>query len=180
MSDTRDVLDAYVPAGSDTFSISGSALSAGQEVVVVKPLTKEWAAKMKWTIFTPNGPSTTQWTYSCPKTAKCTDTFNPKQNIYWERKVVKMTGNKVTLDAPISDNLDKTYGNAVLAKTDSMQGRISNVGLLYIDGSAGSSTSTSNERDNVFLSVNNAQNVWVSDVTAKGFNTGIFLNFGVR
>lgn len=175
MTDTRSVLDPYVPAGSDTFAISGAALNTGDEVVVVKPLTKEWAAAMKW--------STGYWsTYSCPKSSRCTDNMDYTQNIYWERTVAKMTGNRVTLDAPISDNLNKTYGNAVLAKTVPLQGRINNVGLLYIDGNAGSTTTSADnhERDNVFLSVNNAQNVWVSDVKANGFNTGIFLGFGTR
>eukprot|EP00884_Botryococcus_braunii_P016117 jgi/Botrbrau1/3189/Bobra.37_2s0019.1 len=188
LTDVRTITKAYVPAGADTFPISGAALAAGTDVVVVKPLTKEWAAAMAWPVY--DSTKTAKWDFSCSKSqaAPCPGSTSDQliRNIYWERTVVSMSGGQVKLNAPISDNLDKTYGNAILARTNPNTGRIRNVGVMFIDGYAektitsGTSPGSGGERKNVFLSIDNAQNVWVSDVKAEGFNTGVFLGNGVR
>ena len=108
------VLDAYVPAGASTFRVTGaSAFHPGDHVLVLRPVTAEWIHFVG--LDTPRD--------SQPQTAIAAGSV-----IRTDRVVDYVEGDRVTLDAPLSDALDSQFTNASLVRY-SFPGRISEVGV---------------------------------------------------
>jgi hypothetical protein len=105
------ILDAFVPAGSATLQVKGaSAFHSGDRVLVLRPVTAEWLQFMS--LETPRAGTV----------------------IRTDRAVDAVDGDRITLDAPLSDSLDCRFATASLVRY-SFPGRIAEVGVegLRID-----------------------------------------------
>ena len=106
------VLDSYVPAGADTLRIRGaSAFHPGDRVLVLRPLTAEWIHFMGLDTPVRDGQPQT-WIHT----------------IRTDRVVESVDGDRVTLDAALSDALDSHLTAASLVRY-SFPGRITEVGV---------------------------------------------------
>ena len=107
-----------MPAGATSFTIDdASAFKVGDAVVIGRPVTAPWIALLGMDKLVRDGAQQT-W-------------LSPGFNHTWERTIIALAGNKVTLDVPLSDSFDARY---VKPPGGSMQkytfaGRISQVGL---------------------------------------------------
>jgi len=112
------ITDEYVPAGATSFTVDdASAFKVGDAVVIGRPVTAPWIALLGMDKLVRDGAQQT-W-------------LSPGFNHTWERTIIALAGNKVTLDVPLSDSFDARY---VKPPGGSMQkytfaGRISQVGL---------------------------------------------------
>jgi hypothetical protein len=113
-----EITDEHVPAGASSFTVSdASAFAVGDAVVVGRPVTQAWIALLGMDKLVRNGAQQTWLNTSFVHT--------------WERRITAVSGNRVTLDVPISDSFDARYvkppGGSL--QKYSFPGRISEVGL---------------------------------------------------
>ena len=99
-------------------------------------------------------PLATNWTASSYK-------------ISYERKILNVQGNILTLDAPIMDVIDPVYANGFVVKFTSA--RIQNCAVENMQFTSTYTSSTDENHGWKAISINNAENCWVKKVTAYSF-----------
>jgi hypothetical protein len=111
-----DITDDYVPVGTKVVHVADAAcFSVGDQVCVNRPATKEWLHELGTDNLPKDYPRVRDWT---------TDQYN----LHWERKIVSIQGNEITLDAPIVDALNRKLSKSYLFKY-TYDGRISRIGI---------------------------------------------------
>ncbi len=90
--------DAYVPSGASTFTVAdASGFAVGDTIEIRRPVTAAWVHFMNMDNLTRDGK---------PQTWIRTGTVIPI-----ERHIAAISGNKLTLDVPLSDSFDSRYLN---------------------------------------------------------------------
>jgi hypothetical protein len=150
------VTDAYVPVNANKLTVANASFKVGDNIIVHRPSTKNWIAALGTETFG-GGISALGW--------KPGD-----RDIFWDRKVVSVDGNTLTLDAPITTALDTTYGGAFVASYN-WPGRINNVGVENI--SLQSTYDANNPKDEAHrwmaITMENVIDGWVRQVILKHF-----------
>jgi len=150
-----DVTDGYVPVGSRVLHVGGG-LRVGATVLVHRPSTAEWIQSIGMETFG-GGISALGW--------------KPGQrDIYWDRRVVAVNGDAVTLDAPITTALDTAFGGGKVAVYH-WDGRISRVGVENLR--CRSEFDRNNPKDEAHswmaITLENVADAWVRQVVAEHF-----------
>jgi hypothetical protein len=151
------ITDAYVPVNARTVRVANAAaFKVGDRVVIRRPSTAAWIKKLGMETFG-GGLSSLGW--------------KPGQrDVSWDRQVVAVDANGITLDAPLTTALDKNYGGGTVARY-TWPGIITQVGVenLRLE----STTDPSNPKDEnhrwVALDLENAQDAWVRQVAFRHF-----------
>jgi hypothetical protein len=92
------IADAYVPSGTMSFSVSNAAgFRVGDTIEIRRPVTLAWVKFMQMDNLVRDGRPQT-WL----RTGTATIT---------ERRITAISGNKITLDVPLSDSFDSKYLN---------------------------------------------------------------------
>ncbi len=92
------ITDAYVPSGAISFSVADAKdFGVGDTITIRRPTTAAWVKFMGMDTLNRNGRSQT-WIG-----------LNRSENT--ERKIIAISGNKLTLDAPLSDSFDAKFVN---------------------------------------------------------------------
>ncbi len=123
LGSTTPITDAYVPAGTLTVDVTSTAgLGVGTTVIIERPVTAAWESFMGMTpadLGTTCGGSPCNWITV------------GNHGLKTDRTIAAIDGNRITLDAPMSDSINSTYcgvdGATVQAYT--FPGRISKVGV---------------------------------------------------
>jgi hypothetical protein len=112
------IKDTYVPSGASTIHVqNAAAFHPGDTVLVLHPVTEQWVRFMGMDKLVRDGKPQT-W-------------LRPGTMIRTDRMVQSVSGDALTLDAPLTDDLDAKYlppGGARLVKYE-FPGRISEVGV---------------------------------------------------
>lgn len=157
------VTDETVAAGANTLTLSNAVgIAPGTRVLVRRPSTREWIEAIKANDYPVVGQyrdSRLDWTPG-------------SRDIEWERTVtaVDAAAGKMTLDAPITTALETKFGGATV-HTVTWPDRLRNVGVenLTCVSEVGSWNPLDEEHAWICVSVADAENAWVSRVTAKKF-----------
>jgi len=116
------IADAYVPAGSKSFTLAeAKGFAVGDTIEIRRPVTAAWIHFMNMDNLMRNGRSQT-WIR--------TNTVIPI-----ERRIAAISGNKITLDVPLSDSFDSKYLNppgTIVAKINPPN-RLTQVGIENLD-----------------------------------------------
>lgn len=106
----RQVVDEYVPVGATTLELNTSdGLQVGDQVVVARTSSAEWVKQLGADAFGVG--------------------WRPgSRDIRWERAIVAIEGNLVTLDAPLTTAIEAALGGATVYPVR-WPGRISHVGI---------------------------------------------------
>jgi hypothetical protein len=92
------IADAYVPSGTTSFTVAdATGFSAGDTIEIRRPVTAAWVKFMGMDNLTRDGQ---------PQTWIRAGTVIPI-----ERRIAAISGNKITLDVPLSDSFDSRYLN---------------------------------------------------------------------
>ena len=120
------ITDAYLPSGARSFNVAdASQLAPGDAVEVRRPVTEAWVRFMGMHDLVRNDKPQT-WIKVGNHTAA-------------ERRVVAVSGNRITLDVPLSDSLDAQYlnppGAEVVKIPPTRRGRLAQCGVesLHIE-----------------------------------------------
>lgn len=188
LEDSRQAItDDYVPVGAVSFNVkSARDFKKGDKVIVRRFGNEDWVKELKMNEETTNSRA---W----------------KFDINFDREIININGNTVTVDAPIFTAIDSRWGGGELLKYN--DNRIEQVGIENLRGISDynptvRTTSYGNmDRDNLerayqyqgeeyysdenhyynFISFTNAKNAWVRNVTALHFAySAVIANGGTK
>ena len=160
LKDKFEIADAYTPLGSTTIALkSVKNIKKGDRVLVNTPITQQWIDSLEMKDF----GGETGW-IGWKK-----DDFV----IRADREVTQVQGNKITIDAPLTNAL-----NEKLAVSDvtvyNWSGRINSIGVENL--TLKSNFDTTNPKDEQHrwygVSIQNAEDVWVRQVNFEQFAGG--------
>ena len=183
IEETRQtILDKYVPVGSRSFTVaSAKGFKAGDKVQVRRIGNQDWINELGEN---PEGAGKFSWR---------------PFNILYDRVVVAVTGNSITIDAPILCAIETRWGGGDIVKYDD-PGRIEQVGIenlraiseydptvrmtAYGNIDRGSWDDPRPHYDGdeyfadenhyfTFIGISNAKNAWVRNVTALHFASSL-------
>lgn len=154
---TIQVNSSYVPVNATELQVaSGMAIHKGNRAFIVRPSTKEWIVSLNCDVFG-GGIGALGW--------KPGD-----MDLCWDRTITNVTGNQITLDAPLTVALDEAYGGAQLLLYN-WTGRIDNVGVsnLTLVSDYNKQYPKDEEHSWTGISIEHAENCWVQKVNFKHF-----------
>jgi len=164
----REIADDYVPWGVCSLALeSTDGFSVGDRVILHRPSTDEWIRDIKMDqILEREG--TRQWTAG-------------GYDLRMERIITAINGNRITLNAPVMNALDKKYGGGYIYRY-SQTGALSQIG---IEGLRLVSEYNRDKKDDeahawTGVDVKHAHNVWVRNITTVHFSHGVSLQDGAR
>ncbi|MGV3600388.1 MAG: DUF6298 domain-containing protein [Dyadobacter fermentans] len=149
------VTDSYVPVNAMHFEVENAgSLKAGDRIRVVRPSTAEWIKNLKMEEF----GGETGWLGWKPG----------QRDITWDRTVTAVSGNSITIDAPITTALDAKFGGGFVVPYQ-WAGRISHVGIENIRIESTFDTKNRKDENHRWMGVTfeNIENAWVRQVTFK-------------
>lgn len=139
----KTVLDSYLPFGSRVLTVdSNHAFKVGDRVIVKHTHNNAWINLINMAQY--------GWT----------------QDIYvfnYKRNILSISGNKITIDAPLVEPIDKKYGDAELIAY-SWPSRIENTGIenIRLDSVYSSATDENHTMNGVYFAY--TENAWVRNV----------------
>jgi hypothetical protein len=149
----RNMIDKVVPAGATSFRVdSTNGLDVGDTVRVERPSTAAWISAIGMDVPLDGDPA---WQ---PDT----------MNIRFDRTITRIEGNRVFLDAPLANSFELQYGGGTI-QSYSWSGRIENVGVEHLRAESDFAFDTDENHAWEFVSISNAQNVWVRHTTSRYF-----------
>ncbi|MEM1444906.1 MAG: hypothetical protein AAGF84_02530 [Planctomycetota bacterium] len=159
-STERDVLDKVVPVGATSFRVNDAgSFSVGDRVIVNRPSTAEWISAMGMDQIPPrtDGREITQWQPG---------SFDRRS----DRIVTRVEGDRIFLNAPLTQALEQQYGGGTVTKYD-WNGRIENVGIENLRGVSDFDANDREDEDHArsLIFMNRLEHAWVRDVTAEHF-----------
>ncbi|MEV4615657.1 hypothetical protein AB0K43_24150 [Kitasatospora sp. NPDC049258] len=159
------VTDAYVPVGATTLTLASTAgLEPGRTVIVQRPQEDSWIRAIGMDRIPARDSGTTKpWT--------------PNDGLRFQRTVTAVDGNRITLDVPLTNALEKEFTHATVWAYD-FPGRISQVGVegISADGSGVVSAPGYDSDGYVrsgFAHFAAVQDGWLRDIVADGFGSGM-------
>ncbi|MCC8018612.1 MAG: glycoside hydrolase family 55 protein [Rikenellaceae bacterium] len=188
----RPITDEYVPSGSRTVHIAdaGRWFAPGDRVVVHRPSTREWISAIGMDSIPPRPlPGETSYD-SFERFRRDGANTNTNGTVQWqpgtkdllfERTVTAVDGDRVTLDIPVVNALQREYGGATVYKYEFPE-RISDCGVENLYGMAlFDETVTAENRyigthcvdedhANNFVYCRAVENAWIRDVSVEHFD----------
>ncbi len=151
------ITDKYVPVNATELHLTVSHnLKAGDKIFINRPFTAEWLQTLG-TLHFGGGITALGW--------KPGD-----RDIQWDRTVVAVNGDRITLDAPLTTALDVQYGGATVTPY-LWNGRISRVGVENLKLESTFNIDNLKDEDHRWQAVtmDNVQDSWVRRVIFKHF-----------
>jgi hypothetical protein len=153
------ITENFVPVGRKSVNVTNaSSFQVGDSILIFRPGTDNWIHDLKMDQITNTDGTTVQWTAS-------------SYNLYWERVITAIEGNKISFDNPVVMQMDNNYGGGYLMHY-TFSGRIWNCGIenLRIESSFTSATDEAHGWNAVNFS--RVVNCWVRNVTSVYFGMG--------
>jgi len=165
----RKFADAYVPSGASEIGLADvSGLKPGDTLQISRPVTAEWIQFMGMDTLVRNDKKQT-W-------------VSAGSELLTERTVIKLAGDKVILDAPLTDSFDAKYlapAGGTATKCE-ISGRISQVGAENLRIVAPPQSVTISERHHSALRMNGACDAWVRDLAIEDTVDSVSLGSGTK
>ena len=149
------ITDAYVPVNTMHFELQNAgSLKVGDRVRIVRPSTAEWIRSLKMEEF----GGETGWLGWKPG----------QRDITWDRTVTALSGNSITIDAPITTALDSKFGGGFVVPYQ-WEGRISRVAIenLRIESTFDPKNLKDENHRWMGITFENLENAWVRQVTFR-------------
>ncbi|HEX6737801.1 MAG TPA: hypothetical protein VF310_06010, partial [Vicinamibacteria bacterium] len=167
--------DAYVPVGARTFQVAdASAFAPGDAVLVVRTPNQEWIDASGTDECATVG---TAFDTSDVDNVTCiSESFwRPGDRIMrYERTVTAVSGNQVTVDAPVVEAIQAAFGGGYLVKY-TFPGRIENCGVERLRSESDFASDTDENHATRMIALTNVQHAWVRNVTSVFFEQGTVL-----
>lgn len=165
------ILDSYVPSGAQTIEVdNASAFHPGDTVLLSRPVTAEWVHFMGMDTLVRDGKKQT-W-------------LAAGSSIETDRTVRGVEGNRVALDAPLSDAIDGRYGSSAGPGAYIVRyrfpGRISEVGVEDLRVTAPPLDVPIGQPQFTFLSMTAVSDAWVKNVAIQETENAISLGSTVK
>lgn len=163
LNDTRrDITDSYVPVGAREFTVENtSPFRLGDEIIVYRPSTKEWISALGMDRIAPreDGTEIKQWTPG-------------SRDLRFKRVITAIQGKRITVDAPLTNSLDRSYGGGYIVKYDFPR-RIDHIGIENLRLVSAYRSPTDEKHAWTGIGINAVKHAWVRDVTSFYFGFGL-------
>jgi len=155
-SNLSGILDESVPVNATSLRVKSGVYKTGDKIQIHRPSTEEWIDATGTGHFG-GGITTLGWKPG-------------NQDINWERTLIKVQGNQLVFDVPITTELDKTYGLSTVSLL-TWPGRISACGVENLQlVSAWDETNPKDENHRwMAITLENCQNAWIRRITFRHF-----------
>ncbi len=156
------ITDDLVPLGARSFHVEDSSpFDVGDKVIINRPSTAEWINDlgMDQIPSRSDGRAIRQWAPG-------------SKDLRFDRVITAIAGDLITLDAPILSPLDARYGGATIYEYEFPE-RISNIGIENLLSVSEYASPLDEAHAWTFVSINEAQNTWVRDVTTMHYGFGL-------
>ncbi|NSL87230.1 T9SS type A sorting domain-containing protein [Chitinophaga sp. Mgbs1] len=151
----RNITDNYVPIGAKSFNVESAAgFNAGDRIRLVKTPNDAWITLL--------GMAPYGWTPA-------------GYTMHYFRTITAVSGNRITVDAPVVDPIDKTYGSGAIYKYTWAQ-KIEEAGVENMRIESAYASEEDENHGWTAITTNNVENAWVRGVDAYYFGYG---NVGV-
>ena len=158
--DSQELATNYTPLGATVLSVkNGAAFKKGDHILINTPITKNWIDLLSMNDF--GGESS--W-------------IGWKKEefvIRADREITAIEGNKITIDAPLTNALDEALSKSTVVNYN-WAGRINTIGVENL--TLKSDYDTTNPKDEQHrwygISIENAEDVWVRQVNFEQFVGG--------
>lgn len=151
------ITDAYVPVGATKFAVADvGSLKTGDLIVIHRPSTLAWIKTLGTDHFG-GGETALGWKPG-------------ERDLFFERKIVSINNNTITVDVPLTTALDSAYGGGTISKL-TWPGRIEKIGVENL--ALQSEYDKSNPKDEAHrwmaITMENVADAWVRQITFKHF-----------
>lgn len=158
------VAQPRVPVGGVSFSVKDAAgLKTGDPVLITRPGTAAWVAALGMNIC----PARQQFAWKAEA-----------MGLAWERRVVAVKGDRITVDAPLTTALDEKFGGGTIAPL-AWPGRLLQVGVenLACESTFDAANPLDEEHAWGAVEMDAVRDGWVAGVTGAHF-AGSLVNLG--
>ena len=155
--------DAYVPSGAMSFNVKNvAAFKVGNQIRITRPVTDKWVQYMGMDTLVRDGKKET-WV------GKETTT---------ERTVVKIEGNKITVDVPLTDSFDAGFlgPDGATVVTITTTGEITQTGVENLRIVSAPKVATITESNNKGMNVSGAADVWLKNIEIVNTINSVSIN----
>jgi hypothetical protein len=151
------IQNSYVPVNATKFLIEQpNSLKKGDRILIHRPSTAEWIKALKADHFG-GGITSLGW--------------KPGQrDLYWDRTILNIQNNEVTIDAPITTALDINYGGGTISAYR-WNGQINQVGVENLRVKSSYDTKNPKDEDHSWMGITfeNVKDSWVRQVVFEHF-----------
>lgn len=157
VAESMKVADIYHPVNTRELTLAGKPnLKAGQTIIVQRPSTQNWIAALGAEHFG-GGETTLGW--------KPGD-----KDLEWDRTIVSVAGNKLTLDAPITTALDPIFGGGTISAYTWAE-RIAEVGVENMLMRSSFNPENKKDEDHRWMAItfDNVTDGWVRQIKFEHF-----------
>jgi hypothetical protein len=158
------IIDVHVPVGARVFTVERVGdLKVGDDILVNRPWSQRWICAIG-TDFLPMG-----------RNGKPPKAWKPNGGLTFERRITRIDGNRITIDVPLTNALEKEFTQAFVSRYDFPE-RVSEVGVERLSA-RGDFTLNGNcpSKKARLLKVNAVANAWVREVRVDNFRDGVVL-----
>lgn len=151
------VKDAYLPVGASQFLVDkANGFNIGDEVTIRRPSTLGWIKDLGADHFG-GGITALGWKPG-------------ERDVFFERKIVAINGNRITIDHPLTTAIDSSYGGAYMSKYE-WNGRIRHVGIENLELVSAYDTKNEKDEDHCWNAINteNMEDGWVRRIKFRNF-----------
>jgi hypothetical protein len=157
---THRVVDGYVPVGGRTLALdSVEGLHIDDDVIVQRPFSPQWLALIGMDRVTPRRPDASSVTWRAGS------------GLSFERRIVAIEGNRVTIDVPLTNALEHEFTEATVTRFTFPQ-RTQRVGVERM-ASRAEFDPESDLGDGMFIEMNAVANAWVREVQTDSYESGL-------
>ncbi|SDC03000.1 hypothetical protein [Niabella drilacis] len=147
------ITDAYIPSGTDRFTVAdATAFTAGDLVLITKPITPEWVRFMGMDTLVRDGKKQTWIT----------------GELSVERTIKTIKGNRIIVDVPLTDNYDAALikPGATIQKIVKTGG-VQNAGIEYLEIDAPEQPVTISQAHHSAIRTRGLTNGWIRCVQIR-------------
>ena len=169
VGNSATITDSYVPAGANSFTVNdASGFAVGDTVLIRRPVTAAWIHFMGMDTLVRNGQPQT-W-------------ISPGSTITTDRVIAAINGNRITLDVPLTDNLDFQFVSptGVSVTKYIFPGRISQVAAEGFSVIANPQNVDITEPQFNGLNMSAAINSWIRDIIFQDTQNTITISSNVK
>ena len=151
-----EITNGYVPVGATSFHlVTMNGLKIGNTIRIVRPSTKEWIEKLGAKDF--GGGEGGGWRPG-------------GQDIVWDRKIVTLESNLVTVDAPITSAFETEFGGGHVV-IFSCSDRINNVGVENLSLESAFDPANPKDENHAWcaITMERTADAWVRQVSFRHF-----------
>lgn len=196
-STVKEITDNYVPSGTRKIHVNDASklFKVGDDVVIMRPSTAEWIHAIGMDSIPPRPLSGENSVQSMNRFRKEGANTNMNGTVQWrpeskdltfERKIVSISNDEITLDIPLTNALQKEFGGGQIAKYK-FDKRISGCGVENLYGKSVYNDKIKSKIDflgeypsdenhaNTFIECMAVEHSWIRNVNVEHFDVCVLI-----